>query len=146
MYDLMMLAHFFKHPHLPLQLLFDALIPNMTLQSSLHVLKYLPSTLSKHLPDLSLPHSPSLLHLLSYSSFHLSLHLPSQLLSSRQPLLSSLSLLQLSQILQQSLSLISGPDTDNRDLSLLISFATDTFGDGNIYKLLRNVSRKTEGC
>ena len=41
LFDLLMLSHYFKHPVLPLQLVFEALLPSMSLKWSLFTLKNL---------------------------------------------------------------------------------------------------------
>jgi len=45
-----------------------------------------------------------------------------------------------------SFNYIKGQDLDNRDVSILTSFAADVFGQGDIYKLLQEISVKSKKC
>lgn len=54
LFDLLMLSHFFHHKSLPLQLVLEALLPQMSLKHSLYVLKEIPRILKKHLPHITL--------------------------------------------------------------------------------------------
>jgi hypothetical protein len=77
LFDLLMIAHFFQHPQLPMQLVFDAMVPQMSLKWSIFTMNCLKGTLRKNLPKLDINKCPDLLLLDDYASFYLSLHLPS---------------------------------------------------------------------
>jgi hypothetical protein len=122
------------------------MLPEMSLKWAIFTLKNTSEVLKKNLPTVSLNNSDSLSLLVDYAKFYLALNLPSQLRTSRRELMDSIPIPIMSEVLQMSFNYIKGQDIDNRDVSILTTFAADVFGDGDIYKLLNEISVKSKRC